>query len=76
MLGFLLAIDESDVVLEAETDQCGQCDLGRIRLSGEHRLAENRATDSDAVKPTGQFPVDPRLDTVRKTGAVKRAIGL
>ena len=71
MLRLHLAVDEPEAPSLELPYQVHQRDLRPVRAAREHRLAEERAPDCDAVEPACQFAVHPRLDRVRHPGRVQ-----
>jgi hypothetical protein len=74
--GVLLAVDAADAVDPAKRHQRRQGDLGRIPRQRKHRLAIDGLSYRHAVKPSGQFAIDPGFDAVRVTRFVQGTVGL
>ena len=60
----LLAIDECDALLSAQTHQRGQRNLGSIGLVREHGFAKHCPAYSHAIQPAHQMAIDPGFHAV------------
>ena len=63
-----LGIEENEAALLEVLDQTEQRHLRRLADVVEHRLAEERAPDRDAVKAAGKPAILPRFDGMGVTG--------
>ena len=72
--GQVLQLEQAAARLQEPRDEIGECDLGRIRLAVEHRLAAEHAADEHAVDAADQAVVRPDLEAVRVPERVQPGI--
>lgn len=75
MTGVLLAIDLTDAMMAAKSNECRQRDFGCIGRATEHGFSKNRSAQRDAVESPYKSAVDPCFHTVRKSRLMQISIG-
>ncbi|MOA00539.1 hypothetical protein D3C78_1199090 [compost metagenome] len=70
-----LAVDQDEATIAQVLDQGDKADLRGVGGTTEHRLAEEQATDGQAVEAADQFAAPPDFDRMGDAAAVQLQIG-
>ena len=74
--GVHLTVDDAERPPLELRDEMDERELRGVGHAREHRLAEERAADRNAVQAADKIAVNPGLDRVRVAGVVEGAVGL